>query len=228
MRRLLVMGGTSGIGEEVCRRCYDDFDVIQPYGEDKVNVRDWRAMDDLVASEIEQGRMWTHVVYSVGIPDLHNIRSEKFQDYLEEIFNVNTFGFTRLMSALARYQTHARVVVVVSDAATTPMRGSLAYCSSKAALAMAVKCAARELAPHFEVIGVSPAVVEGTGMTEWIDAHVPIFRGWTAEEAASYEMQSNPLGRRIDRREVAEVVYYALCGPQALTGSIIEVRGGKS
>jgi NAD(P)-dependent dehydrogenase (short-subunit alcohol dehydrogenase family) len=36
-----------------------------------------------------------------------------------------------------------------------------------------------------------------------------------------------PLGRRTTKREVAETMLFALDGPDALTGSIIEITGGK-
>jgi pteridine reductase len=107
------------------------------------------------------------------------------------------------------------------------MRNSIAYCSSKAALVQAVRCAARELAPHVRVNAVSPAIIEHTPMTTNIDAAVQLQRGWSEEEALEYERKLIPMGRRATKEEVAQVVLQTLAGPQFMTGSNIEITGGK-
>jgi NAD(P)-dependent dehydrogenase (short-subunit alcohol dehydrogenase family) len=119
------------------------------------------------------------------------------------------------------------IVAVSSDAAERPMRTSIAYCASKAALNMAVKVAARELAPEIRVNAVSPGMVSGTAMTEYIDDVVPEIRRWTPEAAARYEQSQIPAGRRATKDEVADLVYHTLCGPEYMTGSILTLNGGR-
>jgi NAD(P)-dependent dehydrogenase (short-subunit alcohol dehydrogenase family) len=108
------------------------------------------------------------------------------------------------------------------------MRTSAIYCASKAALEMAVRVASRELAPlGWRVNAVAPGKVADTPMTSYVDQRVMEIRGWTEEQASEYERQSSPLGRMVTKEEVADVILNVLNGPQAQTGEIIAVNGGR-
>lgn len=171
---------------------------------------------------------FNHIVYSAGYNRLSWIRDETLQ-HLETTFRINTFG-PALIAAHheSQFPEHdVNCLVVVSDAADIAMRGSLAYCSSKAAALSVVKNMARELAPNWRVNAISPGVVEATEMTAYIDDAVPDFRGWTPEEAEAYEMKSNPLGRRVLKQEVALVAVSILLGPPMQNGTNTIINGGK-
>lgn len=180
------------------------------------------------------------IVYSAGINLLDALADTGERD-LWNTFDVNVMGFIRLMRSVAcwfpradmdKYQAlenqqRVNVVAVASDAARVPMRRSIAYCASKAALVQAVRVAARELAPYVRVNAVSPAIISDTPMTRSIDAEVQVQRGWTQAEALEYERSMIPMGRRAEAHEVAELVLTTLQGPVFLTGSNIEITGGK-
>lgn len=177
------------------------------------------------------------IVYCAGFNRLAPLGSlERFT--LARHFDVNVIGFINLLDAIAGHSSPqsnwnwerdacVNVVAIVSDASRTAMRTSIAYCSSKAALAHAIRCGARELAPIHRVNGVSPSVIADTPMTEYVDEQVQKQRGWTAEEAFDYEKSLVPMGTRVTKTEVAEVVRSTLAGPWFQTGSIIEITGGK-
>lgn len=171
---------------------------------------------------------YEYILYSAGLNELRYAENEE-NEHLAEIFKVNVFGFISLLGAHRALfpGKEFSAVAIVSDAMRTPMRGSVAYCSSKAALAMAVKCLAREFAPACRVNGVAPGVVEGTTMSKYIDATVPGFRGWSSEQAKDYEMSMQPFKRRVNTLEVAEVVANTLYGPEYMSGSIVEITGAK-
>lgn len=168
------------------------------------------------------------VVYSAGVNYLDPIDRVDEMD-LWNTFNVNVLGFIRMLQVVVQHwgSGPVNVVAVASDAARTPMRNSIAYCSSKAALVQAVRVAARELAPRVRVNCVSPAIIDGTPMTTAIDAAVRLQRGWTEEEALAYERSLIPMGRRAEKDEVAELILQTLAGPEFLTGANIEITGGK-
>jgi NAD(P)-dependent dehydrogenase (short-subunit alcohol dehydrogenase family) len=168
-------------------------------------------------------------VYSAGVNNLSWI-SELSDNMVEhDTFDVNVHGFVDTISLHKRTWPTANVscVAVSSDAADHPMRGSLAYCASKAALDMAIRVAARGLAPLWRVNGVAPGMVEGTPMTAYIDQEVPHFRGWTTEEAKTYERSQVPSGRRALLSEVAETICWVLTGPAQMTGEIVRINGGR-
>lgn len=168
------------------------------------------------------------VVYCAGVNYLDRIEHVDELD-LWNTFNVNVLGFIRMLRVVLKHWDSGQlnVVAVASDAARTPMRNSIAYCSSKAALVQAVRVAARELAPRVRVNAVSPAIIDGTPMTTAIDAAVRLQRGWTEEEALAYERSLIPMGRRATKEEVCEVILQTLAGPEFLTGANIEITGGK-
>lgn len=224
-RRLLVLGGTSGIGKAVFTRLAlreSVWSYCFAPSPDEVDVVDGTAM----LPWFERNRP-TDVVYSVGINKLDWTRDIRFGDFAD-VMNANVWGFINTIKALDRSGVKANVVAVTSDAAWRPMRTSAVYCASKAALEMAVRVAAREYAPAgWRVNAVAPGKVDDTPMTEYVDQRVLELRGWTVEAAEEYELRSTPLGRKVTKDEVAEVIRQVLFGPQAQTGEIIAVNGGR-
>lgn len=225
---VLVVGVGSGIGKGIAELANNmGVTTFCPSMED-LDVTD---SQPIIEDAIAEQRI-THLVYSAGVNELCWIKDidapymgnmENFKDLLD----VNLIGFAKVLGALVNHHPIRSVVAISSDAATRPMRGSLMYCASKAALDMAVKCAARELAPKTRVNAISPGMTDGTRMQQYIDRTVPVFRGWTPDAALSYEKSQNPMGRRATVEEIAHVTIDVLFGPEYLTGSIITVNGGR-
>lgn len=227
--KTLVIGtGTGGIGDTFVELWAQE--NVGMLGETLYtpSIEDLDITDEMnIERYIEENGPFAEIVYSAGVQNLQWVHEIETLD-LHRIFSVNVFGFILLVgSHVDMYpEDELRVAVVVSDAAEKPMRTSTAYCASKAALAMSVKTLARELAPGAIIVGVSPGVVEDTGMTRQLEEDIPTTRGWTKEQARAYENSGSVLGRRITQDEVAEALMFALRGPEALNGSIITLNGG--
>lgn len=230
----LIIGAHSGIGRQIFLQEEDEGQVFIPTQEELDVRNQYNFANYFERHKDMDTRAFDRVVYCAGVNEPELI-GEMDSYNVDATFRINVMGFIWLLDALKNYQWlrgeevqyGCSIVAVVSDAATTAMRGSIAYCASKAALAQAIRCAARELAPHWRVNGVSPSVVEGTPMTEKIDALIPTLRGWTPEQAREYEMSLVPMGRRARKDEVAQLVLDVLEGPEFLTGAIIPLTGGK-
>lgn len=219
--RVCVFGGTSGIGE-ACVTLLENDDDIDIYASGvEIDVRNSKVVDSYL-HDCEPNL----IVYSAGINQLM-WDSDMMTAYVKDMFDINVFGFMRVIRYAAITSTVKSIVAISSDAATRPMRTSMAYCASKAALNSCVKQAARELAPHIRVNAVSPGIIAPTGMSDYIDATVPVIRGWSKEKASEYELSQIPIGRRGTPEEVASVVRDVLLGPEYLTGAIVEVNGGR-
>lgn len=226
----LLIGGHSGIGKAFFDEhahtssvnwtvpSQDELDVHDPY-----QVKTWFRNRAAI-----QDYGFDHIVYCAGINQLE-WADDLGEEVLADTFKINAFGFHRVLQMNRRIfsKRDFRAVAVVSDAMRNPMRGSLAYCASKAALAAIIKGLAREWAPTTFVAGVAPAVVAHTPMSDYIDSAVPGFRGWTPEQAQAYEASMLPLGRRVTKSEVADTIQFLLTGPSYLSGSIIDLAGGK-
>lgn len=235
MTTTLVIGASSGIGkatsDRLAKRIHNGPATFPPGN--RILTPPKSMLDVTHPSEISdyvdrnsRGDL-EYLVYSAGINILDMVPDIEMDDF-EEIMQINVMGFVRLVGEIIRSGEPLRSVVVVSsDAAVRPMRGSTMYCASKAALNAAVGCMARELAPKVRVNAVSPGMTDGTEMTKYIDSKVPAFRGWTPEQARNYERSQIPMGRRATVDEVAEVIESVLYGPDYLTGAIIPVNGGR-
>lgn len=227
-KNALVVGATTvgGMGEEIAWQL-----IHEGYG---VSTPRPNHMELDVANESSVDRFLQNhgpfdvIVYAAGVSQLEWAK-DITKEHLDFVFDVNVFGMALLFGKhellYPGYKVNA--LAIVSDASETPMRGSLAYCASKAAQVMALRVLARELAPSWRINGISPGVVEGTPITQYIDETVPDFRGWTPEQAQAYEMSGNLLGRRVTREEVTKLAWSILDGPEAYNGQIAIINGGK-
>lgn len=89
-------------------------------------------------------------------------------------FSTNVIGPMELLRQFVKSAirperaTHVKKFVAISsNSARIARRNSIGYCASKAALSMALRVAARELAPKGEVMawGYEPGLLDGTPMT---------------------------------------------------------------
>lgn len=254
MSNTLVVGGTTGIGEAVVQELKMRSTLALNTGAKPrtfhtptvhdLDVTRKRSIDWFFQSVGDT--FFDEIVYCAGVNRLGFI-GNLFPDKVNECFDVNVVGFIRLLDKIVErqgsfhvkpkishdYNTYrpvnpvCSIVAIVSDSAYVPMRGSIAYASSKAALAHAIRCAARELAPAYRVNGVAPSTVEDTPMTAAIDEQIPKLRGWTLEKAREYEESLVPMHRRVGKEEVARLTADILEGPDFLTGETVKISGGK-
>jgi len=134
----------------------------------------------------------------------------------DRVQQVNVRAPVLLTVALARAGRPAAVVNISSGAATRARPGAAHYCTSKAALEMATKACAVELAGRgIRVNAVAPGFVE-------VDSPVnPVTEAYAAAVSA------NPIGRAGRPAEVAAAVVW-LAGDEAafVTGAVLRVDGG--
>ena len=107
------------------------------------------------------------------------------------------------------------IVNLVDIYAERPLGGHTVYCMAKAALLMATRSLALELAPDVRVNAVAP------GAILWPEqAH-----GESAKQAAI--LARTPLARTGTADEIAEAVHWLLQGATYTTGQVIRVDGGR-
>jgi len=157
------------------------------------------------------------------------------RNYLDWSYKISTIEFnwiydtnvTGLIRCIQVAPTLSKVVVIGSDAARRPMRTSVAYNASKAAVEAAVKVIARERAHEGFVINcVSPGLIEGTAMTDYVIERTKELR--PELDIEEYMLSGIPAGRPGEPSDVARVVKWLVDeAPDYLNGSIIELNGGR-
>jgi NAD(P)-dependent dehydrogenase (short-subunit alcohol dehydrogenase family) len=225
---VLVLGGATpgGIGAAICERLsyLGHLAFAPPQSQLDVTDDDNSSLTDILR-DVDPDC----VVYSVGVNELE-WSWELERKAFERIMAVNVWGFVNVLKALQVTGKSYSVLAITSDAAVRPMRTSMAYCASKAALNQVIRVASRELAREgWRINGLAPGKVAGTDMTEYVDRRVMEirhFKTWT--EARDYEMAGNPLGRALYPAEVAKAACDVLLSEaKGWTGDIISVNGGR-
>lgn len=106
------------------------------------------------------------------------------------------------------------IVNLVDVYAQRPLRGYSAYCMAKAALAMATKSLALELAPEVRVNAIAP------GAILWAE-------GDDGEQRKAAMLARTPLARTGTPEEVAEAVRWLLRDATYCTGQVLRLDGGR-
>lgn len=134
----------------------------------------------------------------------------------DELFASNARAPFFLCQAAAPHLKAARgaIVNLVDIYAERPLRGHAAYCMAKAALAMATKSLALELAPEVRVNAIAP------GAILWAEND-------TSDAKKDAMLARTPLARTGSPEDVAEAVRWLLQDARYTTGQILRVDGGR-
>ncbi len=125
------------------------------------------------------------------------------------------FLLTKAVAPVMKRQKRGRIVNVGSVAGLAPTGSSIAYAVSKAGLVQLTRCMAVALAPDILVNCVAPGYMEGTRMTENLDA---AYRQRARQNAL--------LGRAADKDDVAlQVVEF--CRTDSTTGQTLVIDAGR-
>lgn len=121
-----------------------------------------------------------------------------------------------LAQAAAPHLKAARgaIVNLVDIYAERPLREHAVYCMAKAALAMATKSLALELAPEVRVNAIAP------GAILWAENE-------TSDARKDAMLARTPLSRTGTPGEIAEAVCWLLQGGTYMTGQILRIDGGR-
>lgn len=242
-RRLLVVGAKPGsIGAAVRDTASLSKDWghvttagISGYEDLRLDVTDFLFMMDF----LQKHGPFHDVVCTAGINIPGGIMS-RVSHRLQPLFNVNYHGHIYLLQNWLEHWLDVLAgqdvvrhpknwVSISSNSAQIARSPSLAYCASKAALSMAIRCAGRELANaglRFNVYAYEPGWVDGTPMSEDVTETL------RAQEEPEYDhmvqMHRIPGGKGLDVYDLAGMIVHNLkLDGRMFNGTCIRVDGGE-
>lgn len=179
---------------------------------------------------------WHSVVCTAGINNEGGIGDVDIRGKLDQSLLINVTGPLYLLHCWAQRwwsnlssdhmygdgapEVPMHFVAVSSNSASIARSKSLAYCASKAALSMGIRCAARELASTWlNVWGVEPGWLSGTPMSKEVGVRL----------AGTGELMHRiPGNRTVDPAALAHFIVGGLRNPySSLNGCMIRFDGGE-
>lgn len=176
MARLLIVGARTGsLGDMVGREASDRLQGFSKIMTAGVGGEDYR-LDVRNSGSVHEVLSATEpdvVVCTVGVNQPASLTDTYLGLRMQEAFHVNVVGIMLLLQQFVTLREgegsiRKAFVAISSNSARIPRSSSLAYCASKAALSMAIRVAARELAVagnETVVWGYEPGLLAGTPMT---------------------------------------------------------------
>ncbi|MEP6634240.1 MAG: pteridine reductase [Luteimonas sp.] len=234
----LVTGAAKRLGAAIARRLHaDGFNLALHYRSSSVEM-------NALADELQARRAGSVLTLQADLADFDRLpeliaRTVGHFGRLDALvnnasaFDATTFGATTPAQWDASFAINARAPFFLSQAAAPhlaatqgaivnltdiyaerPLRGHAVYCMAKAALVMATKSLALELAPSVRVNAIAP------GAILWAEHG-------TDDTAQRAMLARTPLARTGTPEEIAEAVRWLLRDATYTTGQVLRLDGGR-
>jgi meso-butanediol dehydrogenase / (S,S)-butanediol dehydrogenase / diacetyl reductase len=237
-KRVVVTGGTSGIGEATSRRFLEEGAkvVALAVGEDEVSTAEQRipglaaAVRCDVADETQVAAAFEGVDALLGGVDVlvANAGISIRKPFLEieeadwrRVLDVNLTGVFHCAQQAARRMVAAEGGVILMTASTNGLTGHEYYAdynASKAGVILLARTMALELAPKVRVNAVCPGYVL-----------TPMQKAEYSPEMLAQVNASIPIGRHAEPEEIASLYAFLASDEGAyFTGAVISIDGGET
>lgn len=220
MRRVLVTGGSRGIGKAIAAKFEKEgYEVVAP-SRKELDLADPVSIEKYIMLQKGQ-KPFDVIINNAGCNDIHLVESITDEE-LSEMMNVNLIAPIRLLRGLVaamKESRYGRIVNIASIWAVVSKAGRCVYSATKNGIHGVTNTLAVELAPYNILVNT---VCPGFTLTELTR------KNNTKDEIAQISADI-PLGRMAQPEEIASVVYFLASDENTyLTGQKIVVDGGYS
>lgn len=217
MRKVLITGGSRGIGKAVADKFRSEgYEVIAP-GREELNLSDAASIEAYI--EKNKDICFDAIVNNAGCNDINEI-TEITDEEMDNMIAVNLVAPIRLLRGFVgnmKKAKYGKIVNIGSIWAVVSKSGRCVYSATKNGIHGVTNTLAVELAPHNILVNT---VCPGFTLTE-------LTRKNNTQEQIDSICEEIPMGRMAEPEEMAEVIYF-LCSEQNtyVTGQKIAVDGG--
>jgi meso-butanediol dehydrogenase / (S,S)-butanediol dehydrogenase / diacetyl reductase len=215
-KRVVVTGGSSGIGEATVRRFRDEGAHVVSIaldGEIECDVAD----REQVAAAFEQVGDIDVLVANAGISIRAPFLEIREEDW-RRVLDVNLTGVFHCAQQAARRMDEGVILMTASTNGLTGHENYADYNASKAGVILLARTMARELAPRIRVNAVCPGYVL-----------TPMQRAEYTDEMLAAVNATIPLQRHAEPEEVAALFAFLASDDAAyITGAAITIDGGET
>jgi meso-butanediol dehydrogenase/(S,S)-butanediol dehydrogenase/diacetyl reductase len=222
-KRVVVTGGTSGIGEATCRRFRDEGARVVSIAVDDADanvvcdVADPAQVEQAFARVDELLGGVDVLVANAGISIRSPFIEIREKDW-QRVLDVNLGGVFRCAQQAARRMEDGVILMTASTNGLIAHENYADYNASKAGVILLARTLARELAPRIRVNAVCPGYVL-----------TPMQRAEYTDEMLAAVDASIPLGRHAQPDEVAALFAFLASDDAAyITGATIAIDGGET
>ena len=223
MDKLLIVGGSSGIGRSIIDLVIEQYQVINLSRSEPDLQHDHLEHHkvDVLSDDIPKFENVSKIIYCPGTINLKPINSLKEEDFLHD-FKVNVLGAVRVIKTYARdlKRNDRSSIVLFSTVAVKqgmPFHSSVA--AAKAGVEGLTKSLAAEFAPHIRVNCVAPSMT-----------NTPLASNILKNEKAINRIKDrHPLQRIMEAEDIAKMAAFLISDDaKAITGQIIGIDAGLS
>ena len=223
MRRVVVTGGTRGIGAAIAARFTAAGDEVVAVGRSACDVTD----EDAVAALFERVGQVDVLVNNAGVSTSAPLAKTTLAQW-RSTMDVNALGAflcTRAVLPGMAERDFGRIITIASTAALRGARYTSAYSAAKHAAVGLMRAVAAEVAgTGVTCNAVCPTFVR-TDMTAESVRRVAHLTGRSEADAERSIAGLSPLGRLLEPDEVADAVLF-LAGAAAVNGQALVLDGG--
>lgn len=249
-RVALVTGASSGIGAATAALLVEhgavvygaDLNVAEPQGPKRadstvgrlvslrLDVREEADWESAVSTVLGERERLDILVHAAGISGASPLAETSLAEWRRVLTTNLDGGFLAIKHGIrAMGDAEGAIVVVGSVSGIRPSAGAAAYCSSKAALSMLARVAAKECREGEIPIRIN--VVSPAGVRTPLWRTMPFFQDLVAqygsEDAAFAAMEASGGGRFAEPEEIAEaVLFFVSDAARHITGVELPVDGG--